>query len=91
MKARGNPAVELEMLLIVRQYFGTGGKVTSRCLISVECLTIKTKLRIRHSVPPLVFRAIEVARALHASCADAPAEWEEKGQVLSFGGVLCLF
>jgi hypothetical protein len=25
MKARGNPAVEFEMLLIVRQYFGTGG------------------------------------------------------------------
>ncbi len=27
MKARNNPAMEFEMLLIVRKYFGTGGKV----------------------------------------------------------------
>jgi vacuolar protein sorting-associated protein 35 len=63
MRARGNPGVDFEMLLIVRKYFGMGGK-----------------LRIRHSVPPLVFRAIEVARALHASSGGEAADWEEKGQ-----------
>ena len=35
------------------------------------------KRRIRHSVPPLVFRAIEVARQLHSET-DA-AEWEASG------------
>ncbi len=69
MKARGNPAADFEILLIVRKYFGMGGK-----------------LRIHRSVPPLVFRAIEVARALHQSSQDT-GDWEEKGQrVYKVGG-----
>ena len=56
------PATEFEILMIVRKYFGMGGK-----------------LRIRHSVPPLVFRAIEVARAMRIQC-QAQEKQEEEGE-----------
>lgn len=56
-----DPSVEFEILMIVRKYFGMGGK-----------------LRIRHSVPPLVFRAIEVARSMKRACKDEQSVWEEK-------------